>query len=48
MTGCIEKQGIDSSARTPALIQDTGYMFKKTYPDIAPYLAAFGAYLLPQ
>ena len=42
------KQGIDGSARKPALIQDTGYMVEKTYHDIAPYLRAFGAYLMPQ
>ena len=30
-----------------ALRQDTGYMVEKTYPDIAPYLGAFGAYLMP-
>ena len=42
------KQGIvDSSARKPALTQDTGYMVEKTYFDIAPYLGAFGAYLMP-
>ena len=42
------KLGIDGSARKPALIQDTGYMDEKTYPDIAPYLGVFGAYLMPQ
>ena len=31
-----------------ALIQDTGYMVLETYHDIAPYLVAFGAYLMPQ
>ena len=41
-------QGIDGSASKPTLIQDTGYMVEKTYPDIAPYLVAFGAYLMPQ
>ena len=41
-------QGLDGSARKPALRQDTGYMVEKTYPDIAPYLGAFGAYLMPQ
>ena len=41
-------QGIDGSARKPALIQDTGYMVEKTYFDIAPYVGAFGAYLMPQ
>ena len=41
-------QGLDGSARKPALIQDTGYMVEKTYFDIAPYLGAFGAYLMPQ
>ena len=28
--------------------QDTGYMVKKTYPDVAPYLGTFGTYLMPQ
>ena len=42
------KQGIDGSARKPALRQDTGYMVEKTYLDIAPYLGAFGAYVMPQ
>ena len=42
------KQGIDGSARKPALRKDTGYMFEKTYTDIPPYLGAFGAYLIPQ
>ena len=41
-------QGIDGSARKPALKQDTGYMVEKTFHDIAPYLVAFGAYLLPK
>ena len=41
-------QGIDGSARKPALRQDTGYMVEKTYHDIAPYLRAFGAYVMPQ
>ena len=41
-------QGIDGSARKPALLQDTGYMVEKTNNDIAPYLVAFGAYLMPQ
>ena len=41
-------QGIDGSARKPALRQDTGYVVEKTYHDIAPYLGAFGAYLMPQ
>ena len=44
----IPTQGIDGSARKPVLIQDTGYMVEKTYHDIAPYLGAFGAYLMPQ
>ena len=39
---------VDGSAFKPALRQDTGYMVEKTYPDIAPYLGAFGAYLMPQ
>ena len=40
-------QGIDGSARKPALVQDTNYMVEKTY-QIAQYLGAFGAYLMPQ
>ena len=36
-------QGIDGSARKPALRKDTGYMVEKTYTDITPYLGAFGA-----
>ena len=41
-------QGIvDGSASKPALRQHTGYMIEKTYHDIAPYLGAFGAYLIP-
>ena len=47
-TIAIIRQGIDGSARKPALRQDTGYMVEKTYHDIAPYLGAFGAYLMPQ
>ena len=39
---------IDGSASKLALRQDTGYMVEKTYLDIAPYLGAFGAYLMPQ
>ena len=34
---------VDGSASKPVLVQDTGYMVGKTYPDIAPYLGAFGA-----
>ena len=42
-------QGIvDGSASKLALRQDTGYMVEKTYHEIAPYLGAFGAYLMPQ
>ena len=45
----IYKQGmVDGSASKPALRLDTGYMVEKTYLDIAPYLGAFGAYLMPQ
>ena len=40
-------QGKDSSARKPALVQDTNYMVEKTY-HIAHYLDAFGAYVMPQ
>ena len=40
-------QGIDSSARRPVLVPDTNYMVEKTY-HIAPYLGAYGAYLMPQ
>ena len=43
---------VDGSASNldskPALRQDIGYMVEKTYLDIAPYLEAFGAYLMPQ
>ena len=39
---------VDGPASKPALRQDTGYMVEKTYLDIAPYLGAFGAYLMPQ
>ena len=39
---------VDGSASKPALRQDTGYMVEKTYLDIAPFLGAFGAYLMPQ
>ena len=39
---------VDGSASKPALRQDTGYMVERTYHDIAPYLGAFGAYLMPQ
>ena len=39
---------VDGYASMPALRQDTGYMVEKTYLDIAPYLGAFGAYLMPQ
>ena len=43
------RQGmVDGSASKPALKQDTGYMVEKTYLNIAPYLGAFGAYLMPQ
>ena len=43
------KQGmVDGFASKPALRQDTGYMVEKPYLDIAPYLGAFGAYLMPQ
>ena len=36
------------SASKPALRQDTGFMVEKTYYNIAQYLGAFGAYLMPQ
>ena len=49
MTQMNYEQGmVDGSASKPALRQDTGYMVEKTYYDIAPYLGAFGAYLMPQ
>ena len=35
---------VGGSTSKPALRQNTGYMVKKTYHDIAPYLGAFGAY----
>ena len=48
--GYLVLQGmIDGSASKSALRQDTGYMVEqKTYLDIAQYLGAFGAYLMPQ
>ena len=43
------RQGmVDGSAAKPTLRQDTGYMVEKSYLDIASYLGAFGAYLMPQ
>ena len=39
---------VDGSASKTALRQDTGYMVEKTNYDIAQYLGAFGAYLMPQ
>ena len=39
---------VDGSASKPALRQDTSYMVEKTSPDIAPYLGAFGVYIMPQ
>ena len=39
---------VESSASKPALRQDTCYMVEKTYSDIAPYLGAFGSYVMPQ
>ena len=39
---------VDGSASKPALRQDTRYMVEKTYYDLAPYLGAFWAYLMPQ
>ena len=39
---------VDGSAFKFALRQDTGYMVEKTYLDIAPYLGAFRAYVMPQ
>ena len=44
----LQQGKVDGSASKPALRQDTGYMVEKTYHDIAPYLGAFGAYLMPQ
>ena len=38
---------VDSSASKPELVPDTNYMIEKTY-HIAPYLGAFGAYLMPK
>ena len=43
----ILQQGLDGSARKPALVQDTDYMVEKPY-HIAPYLGDFGDYLMPQ
>ena len=49
LNGKTVEQGMaDGSASKPALRQDTSYMVEKTYLDIAPYLGAFGAYLMPQ
>ena len=46
-----ERHKIDTRDRRlclkPALVQDTDFMVEKTY-HIAPYLGAFGAYLMPQ
>ena len=39
---------VDGSAFKLALRKDTVYMVEKTYLDIAQYLGAFGAYLMPQ
>ena len=39
---------VDGFASKPELGQDTSYMVEKSYPEIAPYLGAFGAYLMPQ
>ena len=39
---------VDGSTSKPALRQYTGYMVEKTYLDIAPYLGAFGAYVMLQ
>ena len=39
---------VDGSAFKPVLRQDTDYMVEKTYLDIAPFLGAFRAYLMPQ
>ena len=44
----LQKGMVDGSASKPALRPDTSYMVEKTYLDIAPYLVAFGAYLMPQ
>ena len=41
------KEGIDGSARKPALLQDTDYMVDKTYK-VVPCYGLFGAYLMPQ
>ena len=42
------KDRLEGSASKPTLRQDTGYMVEKTYHDIAPYLGAFRAYVMPQ
>ena len=41
-------QEMDGSVSKPVLRLDTSYMVEKTYHDIAPYLGAFVAYLMPQ
>ena len=43
----VKIQGINGSALNPAFVPDTNYMVEKT-SYIAPYLGAFGAYLMPQ
>ena len=39
---------VNGFASKPALRQDTGYLVEKPYLETAPYLGAFGAYLMPQ
>ena len=39
---------VDGSASKPEFREDSGNMVDKTYHDIAPYLGAFGAYLMSQ
>ena len=39
---------VDGSASKLALRPKTSYIVVTTYHDIAPYVGAFGAYLMPQ
>ena len=48
ITSDVQQGMVDGSASRPALRQDTGFMVEKTYLDIAPYLGALGACLMPQ
>ena len=43
----LEQGIVDGYASKSALVQDTNYVVEKTY-HIAPYLGAFGPYLMPK